>query len=86
MSKDKIMQHTVSITSQGQLTIPVSVRQELGIMGPTKATLTQDGDNLVVKPAKDFWSLGGSLKSKVKLTDKELKAARKAFETDWAQQ
>ncbi len=32
----------------------------------------------------DFWALSGSLKSKVKLTNAQLKRARRTFETQWA--
>jgi len=75
----------VSITSQGQLTIPKDFREALGITSQAKAEIKVEGDELVVKPKKDFWSLGGSLKSKVILTDKQLNQARKAFETSWAE-
>lgn len=80
------MQYTVSITSQGQITIPISLRRELGIKGSVKATITKDGNSFIVNPKKDFWLLGGSLKSTVKLNDAQLKAARQAFESDWAEQ
>lgn len=79
------MLQVVSITSQGQLTIPKDFRELLGITSQTKAEITLDGDELVVKPKKDFWSLGGSLKSKIRLTDQQLRQARKALETSWAE-
>ena len=78
------MQQIVSITSQGQVTIPVSMRRALGVKRATKATIEKKGDELVIKPEMDFWSLPGSMKSKIKLTDKQLREARKSFETDWA--
>ncbi|PIS21400.1 AbrB/MazE/SpoVT family DNA-binding domain-containing protein [candidate division WWE3 bacterium CG_4_10_14_0_2_um_filter_42_7] len=74
----------VSITSQGQLTIPKFIREDLGIVGATKAVIEKTGGLIVVKPKKDFWSIAGALKSSVKLSDKELKEARKSFERDWA--
>lgn len=80
------MQQVVSITSQGQLTVPKSFRRQLGITSETKAEIRLEGGALIVKPKKDFWSLGGSLKSKIKLTDKQLKQAKKTFETSWAKQ
>ena len=79
------MQHIVSITDQGQISIPISIRESLGIMGRTKAVLEKKGGRMIIKPTKGFWSLPGSLKSKIKLTDKQLRQARKAFETDWAE-
>ncbi|MBU1085058.1 MAG: AbrB/MazE/SpoVT family DNA-binding domain-containing protein [Candidatus Beckwithbacteria bacterium] len=80
------MQQIVSITSQGQVTIPVSVRRAFGIKGSAKASLRKRGEEIVIKPEKDFWSLSGGMKSKIKLTDKQLRDARKAFETDWAEE
>jgi len=32
-----------------------------------------------------FWALAGSLKSNMKLTDKQLREARNKFEKEWAQ-
>lgn len=78
------MQHIVSITDQGQVGIPVSVRKSFGIKNATKAVLEVKKDKIVIKPLMDFWSLPGSLKSKIKLSDAQLRRARKAFETDWA--
>ncbi|NCN06923.1 MAG: AbrB/MazE/SpoVT family DNA-binding domain-containing protein [Candidatus Pacebacteria bacterium] len=80
------MQRTVSITTQGQLTIPKAIRRLFGILGSAKATIQVVDDTIVVKPRKDFWSLEGSLASDIKLSDKQLKAARKKFETTWAQE
>lgn len=79
------MEQVVSITSQGQLTIPVSIRAFLGIKESTKAVIRVVKDEIVVKPKNDFWSIGGVLKSKVKLSDEQLSQARGAFERQWAQ-
>jgi len=79
------MQNTVSITSQGQLTIPKSIRKLFGIISGAKATVQVVNNTIVVKPKKDFWSLEGSLASDVKLTDKQLKEARRTFETSWGE-
>jgi AbrB family looped-hinge helix DNA binding protein len=77
------MEQIVSITSQGQLTIPKAVRQAFGIQGATKAVVRKQGDVILVEPKKDMWSLSGSLKSKVTLSDQELKKARTAFAKQW---
>lgn len=77
------MEQMVSITSQGQLTIPKRLRDLFGIRGAVKALVRREGDSIMVKPAGDFWSLGGSLRSRVKLSDRELKAARGAFAERW---
>ncbi len=38
---------------------------------------------IVTQPKPDFWSLEGSLKSTVKLSDDQLRVARAAFEKKW---
>ena len=82
------MQHPqeniVTITSQGQLTIPRGVRKHFGITGSTKAILRTQGKMIVVEPKNDFWSLSGSLTSTVRLTDRQMSAARAAFPKKWA--
>lgn len=79
------MSQIVSITSQGQLTIPKSFLKDWGITSATKAIVHKKGKTIVVSPTKDFWSLGKSLKSSVKLTDTQLKEARESFSKNWAQ-
>lgn len=78
------MQQLVSITSQGQLTIPKSMFAAFGIKKGAKAMVRKRGDTIIVEPKKDFWSLPGSLKSKVRLSDAQLRAARADFEKSWA--
>ncbi len=78
------MKNIATITRQGQLTIPRHIRKHFGIRGSTKAMVTMDRDIIMVEPQKDFWSLSGSLKSNVKLSQAQLKRARQAFAKDWA--
>ncbi len=80
------MQHIVSITDQGQVGIPISVRRAFGIKGATKAVLEKKDDKIIIKPEKTFWQLSGSMKSEIKLTDKQLRAARDTFEKNWSQE
>ncbi len=77
------MEKIVSITKQGQLTIPKIFLADFKILGATKALVRKLGDSIIVKPKNSFWSLSGSLKSRVSLTDKDLKKARKSFMKDW---
>jgi len=77
------MEKVVSITSQGQLTIPQAFLRSLGIVGPVKAVIQQKGNTFEVRPHGDFWSLASSLKSETILTDEQLKQARKEFGTSW---
>lgn len=78
------MQQIVSITSQGQLTIPKAMLKDLGIVGSTKALIQKKNDVILVTPRNDFWSLEGSLKSGIVLSDKELRKARDSFSKNWA--
>lgn len=39
----------------------------------------------MAKLNKDFWSLGRSLRSDIRLTNKQLKKARESFSKNWAQ-
>lgn len=74
----------VTITSQGQLTIPKSFRDVFKMKGSTKAFIRRVGHTILVEPKKDFWSLRGALKSRVSLSDQELRAARKEFSRSWS--
>jgi AbrB family looped-hinge helix DNA binding protein len=57
------MDKLVTITSQGKVTIPKSLREEFGIQGVTKATINKVKAGNLVRPKKDFWSLSGKLVS-----------------------
>ncbi len=79
------MHHVVSITSQGQLTIPKKIRDAFGLTGKTKAIVEKKGNTIIVKPKHDFWEILGSLQSKIRLSDKQLQKARKQFSIQWPQ-
>lgn len=79
-----MLSNIVSITSQGQLTIPIDVRDRFGIKGASaKARLVISDGKIVVEPLKDVLELAGSLKSEIKLSDKELRNARDKFSSKW---
>ena len=78
-----IMEQIVSITSQGQLTIPKEILRSFGISGGVKAVIKREDELIIVEPKSDFWSLSGSLKSAVSLNDRELKEARNQFAKKW---
>ena len=65
------MSHIVSITSQGQISIPAKLRRELGLDKKKKALVKREGDRIVIEPAKDFLELGGSLHHKA-IKDKSI--------------
>lgn len=60
------MIYTVSITSQGQISIPAKIRRKLGLKSGKKALVSLKNNEIIVKPVKDFLELGGSLKTNKK--------------------
>lgn len=79
------MQYNVSITSQGQVTIPSAVRKRLNIQKQSKGILSVRDQGFYIKPIGSFWDIPKMAKTSVKLTDRQLRKARDAFETDWAE-
>lgn len=77
------MQVIVSITSQGQVTIPKEMRDVFGITGSTRALARRVGKQIIIEPQTDFFDLAGSLGGKIKLSDKELREARNEFSKKW---
>ncbi len=71
------MIYTISITSQGQLSIPAKIRRELGFSKTNKAIVSVDKGKLTLEPVKDLLTLKGSLKTSIKANPKQL---RKSFE------
>lgn len=59
------MQFTTTVTQKGQATIPASMREKLGIKPNSKVIFEfkEDTKEITVKPAVDFLSLRGSVKS-----------------------
>ena len=67
------MVYTVSITSQGQISIPIQFRRKLGLEKKKTAFVSEQNGKLIIEPVKDFLELGGSLKTNKKpLSNKEL--------------
>lgn len=69
------MTYTVSITSQGQISIPVKFRRELGLNTGKKALVSLEDKKLVIEPVKDFLELRGSLKTNIKASPKQIRGA-----------
>ena len=65
-----------TITQKGQVTIPVWIRKLVELKPRQKVIVTIENDMVVIKPAPDFFSLKGSIKSKRKYSKK---AAREAI-------
>lgn len=71
------MPSIVSITQQGQVTIPKNYREQLNIKKNSKAVVEQKGNSLVVTPIEDFFALRGSIKPISR--PENFKKMRKAF-------
>ena len=75
--------YTVSITSQGQVTIPAKLRRELKLDKKIKAIVRKEGKSLIVEPIADLMSLKGSLHKYAKKgmsIDKIIEMEEKAWE------
>ena len=58
--------YTVSITSQGQISIPVKMRRIFNLQSTNKATVVSTDDGILIKPVVDFLKLSGSFTTKKK--------------------
>lgn len=77
------MVYTVSITSQGQISIPAQLRKQLGLESGKKALVKREGERLMVEPIPDIFSFKGSLKHKAikgKTIDEIIEIEGKAWE------
>ncbi len=54
----------VSVTSQGQITIPAKIRKVLDIVASDKLIARVKNGELYIKKAEDFFELAGTLKPK----------------------
>jgi len=65
----------VSITSQGQISIPASIRRKLGLDRSRKAVVTEKNGKLYIEPVKDLLDLKGSFKTHITASPKEIRSA-----------
>lgn len=75
------MQQLVSITSQGQITIPASFRRELGLDKYPKASIKIIDKQIIVEPIPDLLDLAGILHdraTKSKTIDQIIKSEHEA--------
>lgn len=67
------MTYMVSITSQGQLSLPAKVRRELGFSKTRQAIVSVEAGKVTIEPVKDLLELAGSLKTTKKpLSNQEI--------------
>lgn len=60
------MVYTVSITSQGQISIPAPLRRKLGLDKVRRAIVSEEKGKVVIEPVRDILELKGSLKTNKK--------------------
>ena len=60
------MQQIVSITSQGQITVPAIMRRAISIEKYNKAMVRVENNLIIFEPILDIMHLGGMLKHKAK--------------------
>lgn len=65
----------VSITSQGQISIPAAIRRKLGLDKLKKAVVTEKDGILRIEPVKDLLDLKGSLKTNITASPKNIRGA-----------
>lgn len=79
------MPYLVSITSQGQISIPAKIRRELKLSEKRKALVTTDGQRVLVEPVEDIFALEGVLAHKAikgKSIDQIIEIEEKAWEKE----
>jgi len=75
------MTYTVSITSQGQISIPAKLRKKLGLDKKNQALISESEGRLIIEPVKDVLELEGTFQTNIKAGPKEI---REAFEVHLA--
>jgi len=66
------MLYTTTVTQKGQVTIPAEIRKRFGIMPYEQVTFATINNQIVIKPAEDFLSLKGSIKSNKVFDDQKI--------------
>lgn len=68
------MTYTVSITSQGQMTIPADIRLALGLQKASKAIARVEEGKMIVEPEPDVMDLYGVFKTKKRISWRKTRA------------
>lgn len=64
------MKKVVTVTSQGQITIPADMRRALNVSSSRELILTLKDKKVTLEPTEDIYSLFGSLKKHPKVQEK----------------
>jgi AbrB family looped-hinge helix DNA binding protein len=67
-----------TVTTKGQITIPMKIRKQYGIHPNDKIDFVIEGDKIILKPVKTLRDLRGCVTSQGGDLDQERQAAKKA--------
>ena len=62
----------VAVTTKGQITIPIDIREKLGLEPGDKVIVEEDAGSARVKAVPDFFSFRGALKGQKLPTSQEI--------------
>lgn len=71
-----------TITTKGQVTIPVSIREKFGLCANDRVDFITEGDRILLIPVKTLRDFRGSVTGSGDL-DKERQAAKDAVRENW---
>lgn len=63
------MTYTAVLTQKGQVTVPLEIRKFLGLAPYEPVAFVREKDEVLIKPAKSFLSLKGSMRTSKKFND-----------------
>lgn len=63
------MNYTATVTQKGQVTIPIDIRKYLDVKPSDQVVFEKKNNEIVVKPAKSFLDLEGSIKTNIVFDD-----------------
>ncbi len=78
------MVHLISITSQGQISIPAVMRRDMQLDMYKKVFIRRIGKQIIIEPVENILSLAGSLHAYAR-KNKSLKSTIKSEDTVWEQ-
>jgi AbrB family looped-hinge helix DNA binding protein len=76
------MSETVTLSSKGQVVIPLAIREQLQLQPGAKLFLEVRGKEIVLSTAGDWQRFRGSVRSELRLTDALLEERRRDQELE----
>lgn len=68
-----------TMTIKGQVTIPVAIREELGLAPREMVVFVKEGKRVYFEPIKSFLEMGGSLRSRRRFSLTEMKKTAQKY-------